>query len=161
VDVRTILRSPPLRLQLSADPGEVTYELADDLIAAHGADPGPTAVLTLDDISVEPLPTRSRELEDRVVGPVYRHTADGQLAVPTGRVFVRFAPGDSAARHEEDIAAAGYQVQEVPSYAPHAAWLSAASGTVVDALRGLDRVRRLPGVEHAEPQLLTAPARRP
>jgi hypothetical protein len=163
MDVRRLLGSPPARFRLGGDETEVTYELADDLVAVHCAEPDPAAVLTFkgDHISVEPLAAVApRRLEESLLGPVYRRAPGGALAVPTGRTFVRFAKGESAALHEEDLAAAGYQLEQVPSYAPHAAWVRPASGTVVDALRHLDRLEHLPGVEHAEPQLLTAATRR-
>ncbi len=163
MDARTLVGRAPPKLRLSAGAGEVSYELADDLVAAHGVSPSSAAVMTLagDEISVEPLAAVDPErLEAATIGPVYRQTPGGGLAVPSGRLFARFAKGDSAGQHEEDLAAAGYLVEDVPSYAPHAAWLRPASGMVVDALNHLDRVRHLPAVEHVEPQLLAVAATR-
>jgi hypothetical protein len=164
MDVRTLTGSPPARLRLRGDDrAEVSYELADDLVATHSAEPSPEAILTFagDAINVEPLTAvRARAVEEGQLGPVYRRVPGGALAVPTGRAFVRLAAGEPAARREEDLAAAGYRLEQVPSYAPHAAWVRPASGRVVDALRHLDRLERLSGVEHVEPQLLTAAARR-
>jgi hypothetical protein len=162
MDVSRLVASAPARLRLPDDRAEGSYELADDLLATHSA-AGPESVLTFegDDISVEPLAAvRARDLEERQLGPVYRRVPGGAVAVPTGRAFLRLAAGESAARREEDLIAAGYRLEQVPSYAPHAAWVRPASGRVVDALRHLDRLERLPGVEHVEPQLLSAAARR-
>lgn len=152
MDVRRILGSAPRELRLGEGGGEASYELADDIVAVHGEHDG---------FSVESLTAVAQMgLDERLVGPVYRQARSGGLAVPTGRVFVRFAETDAAARHEQALAEAGYEVEGVPSYAPHAAWLRATGGTVGDALGRLEDLQRLPAVEHAEPQLLTVAARR-
>lgn len=83
---------------------------------------------------------------------VYK-TPDGGLVVPTGRVFVRFAEGDSAARHEGAIKAAGYRVEQVPGYAPNAAWVVASDGEVGTALSRVGSLVTIPGVERVEPQM--------
>lgn len=164
MDARTLTGSPPARLRVRGnDRAEVSYELADDLVTTHSAEPSPEAIVTFegDDISVEPLAAvASRGLEERKLGPVYRRVPGGALAVPTGRAFVHLAKGESAAQHEHDLVAAGYRLEQVPGYAPHAAWVRPATGRFVDVLRNLDRLEHLPGVEHAEPQLLTAGARK-
>jgi hypothetical protein len=163
MQLRRLLDSSPTSLRLGSERNEASYQLARDLVAIHGGKPSPTAVLAFEgeNVAVEPLPDASeRGLEQLAVGPVYRHVPGGGLAVPTGRAFVRFAEGDSPSRHEHELATAGYQLEQAPAYAPHAAWVRAASGSVVDALRHLDRLERLPAVESVEPQLLTQARRR-
>lgn len=86
--------------------------------------------------------------------PVFALGGGGSLAVPTGRVFVRFAEGENVARRAKDIADAGYEIEESPSYAPQAAWLRARSGDTVEALRGVAILERLAGIENVEPQML-------
>jgi hypothetical protein len=136
------VREAPLELDL---PAEGRLRRADDVVAVHDAE-----------VAVKPL----RDARDaRSVGPVYRRSG-GSLAVPTGRVFVRLGEGESVRTRTSELEAAGFQVEEVPSYAPHAAWVRPASGRIADALGSLDRLRRLPGVEHVEPQLVGEVARK-
>ena len=93
-------------------------------------------------------------------GPLYRRAPGGEVVEPTGRVLVRFGADERAAEHEADLAAAGFEVDEVLSYAPQAAWVRPGSGRVVDALRGLDRLQELPGVVAVEPQMIGQRAQR-
>lgn len=160
VDARTLLPAAPSTLHLAGEQGAL--ELSNDLVAKHDSDPTGAAVASFADerIAVEPVTGMTgREPERRSLGPVYRRTGGG-LAVPTGRAFVRFAEGEDAAGHAGDLAAAGYEIEEVPSYARHAAWVRPAGGGVVEGLRNLDRLQRVPGVEAAEPQLLSEASRR-
>ena len=69
--------------------------------------------------------------------PVYRAAPSGALAVPTGRVFVRFAAGTAAREQTHALAAAGYAIDDLPGWAPHVAWVRAASGSVAEALARL------------------------
>jgi hypothetical protein len=108
------------------------------------------------DLAVIPEPARQRP----GAAPVYRGVPGGELAVPTGRVFVRFDGGSRAAERESELRAAGYRVHTSPSWAPHTAWLTAASGGVTDALAALPALRRIPGLSHAEPELLRPRGRR-
>lgn len=147
----------PRTLRSSTERPGPRYELADDLIAIHGAGRTEGAVLTLSGgrISVEPVDAVSAEgLADAALGPVYRRTPGGLLAVPTGRVVVRFAEGDRADRHTEELAEAGYDLEEVLAYAPHAGWVRPSGGGIPDALRKLDRLEKVIGVENVEPQML-------
>jgi hypothetical protein len=89
------------------------------------------------------------------VGPVYS-TRGGPLAVPTGLLFVRFAEGTAAASQRESLERAGFDLVEVPSFAPHAAWIRPSAGGIGAALRRLADVEAIPGVENVEPQMLTA-----
>jgi hypothetical protein len=71
----------------------------------------------------------------------------------TGRIFVRFTEGTDAAEREPALRVAGFTLESVPSYAPHAAWVRPTTGTIED-------LRLLPDVEHAEPQYVSEAARR-
>jgi hypothetical protein len=88
------------------------------------------------------------------VGPVYSAGPGGPLAVPTGRVFVRLAPGVRADERRDQFEAAGFRIEKTLSYAPNAAWLCPSTGSVAEALPRLDELEKLPDVEHVEPQLL-------
>jgi hypothetical protein len=74
--------------------------------------------------------------------------------VPTGLVFVRFAEATDARAQAGGLAAAGYVIVDVPDWAPHTARVQARSRVVADALAGIEALRRLSGVERAEPEML-------
>jgi hypothetical protein len=105
--------------------------------------------------------TVSKETYRRLAGsqqegtpPVYVTDPGGSQAVPSGLVFVRFGEKMSARDHEGAIAAAGYEIVEVPPYALHAAWVRARDGSIPTALNGVERLEAIDGVENVEPQML-------
>jgi hypothetical protein len=87
--------------------------------------------------------------------PVYETSAGGSLLVPTGAVFVRFTESEQARARTKDIQQAGYRISEIPPYAPNAAWVRAASGSLGDAMVKLDKLASLSGVENVAPQFVT------
>lgn len=93
-------------------------------------------------------------------GPVYRRVPGGEPVVPTGRVLVRFSPDQQAEARGADLATVGYEIDEVLSYAPSAAWVRSADGDVAGALASLDRLAALPDVENVEPQMIGTSAPR-
>ena len=103
---------------------------------------------------------RVEDAGGRATGPVYRAASGGTLAVPTGRVFVRF--GEDCSPDEQNAIAqgAGYRTESTPSWAPHSAWLVAAVGGAREALAALPGLLARRGVRHAEPELLRPAARR-
>lgn len=147
----------------AASPGGVRYELTRELIATHGeVGPGPPT-LTLEGgaISVHPIEAvAAAALAPDAVGPVYRRSPGGGIAVPTGRVLVRFADGDWPERHREGIAEAGYEIEQVLAYAPQAGWVRARSGRITDSLARLRGLEALPGVENVEVQMVSPASRR-
>ncbi len=157
----------PDRLQLSDARGAAfEYVRARAWIALHGspATLPPGAQLLLEDgtIGVYPSSTELPAAHELIVGAVYAPagaTTSATLAVPTGRVLVRFANGPAAARAKE-LAQAGFRIEETLGYAPEAAWLQAVDGGIASALRGLSRLASVAGVVHVEPQLIRAAARR-
>ena len=88
------------------------------------------------------------------LGPVYALQPGDLLAVPTGLIFVRFPTGTSAASRAKQIAQAGYELVEIPSYAPQAAWVRARTGQIADSLANITALDQLPDVENIEPQML-------
>lgn len=157
MDVDSVLASAPRRIRVEAEGAETSYELADDLIATHGGGPSSTALLVLEggEVVVEPRGRRRpARLAKGRLGPVYRRVPGGGLAVPTGRAFVRFAVEDRAEGHRAELEASGYRLEDVPAYAPHAAWIRHRSGDIATALRTIGSVERIPGVAHVEPQFL-------
>ena len=90
------------------------------------------------------------------ISPVYALEPDGDRAVPSGRLFVRFEAGVQAITRSDDLARAGYEVLDIPQYASQTAWVRATDGDIAAALRGLDRLERVEDVENVEPQMLRA-----
>ena len=87
-------------------------------------------------------------------GPVYRIGQGGPLAVPTGRVFVRFEERTTLVSRRPEIERAGFVIQQPLSYAPQAGWLLPQSGRIADALQHFPKLTKLAGVLSVEPQLL-------
>jgi hypothetical protein len=126
--------------------------------------PAPGAELLLDDGAIAIFRGKPDETaaasQAGSLGPVYGLQPSGLPAVPTGRVFVRFAAGVQAESRRQEISRAGYELVESVSYAPHAAWLRSRSGDIADALTGIPKLEQLPDVENVEPQMLMESVRR-
>jgi hypothetical protein len=114
----------------------------------------PEAIAVLPGVPAGPLAT------GQSLSPVYAQPGIGALAVPTGQLFIRFRPGESALAHRAALEQAGCRIAAAPDHAPEAAWLRARSGRVADALGCVARLRQLEGVESVEPQLLMGRALR-
>jgi hypothetical protein len=166
-----IFQDYPHQLRSGTDPNAPVYKRLPGFYAVHGrrADkPGVEPVQTFEDGAIailkgEPDPTNTATDAANVaatrstLGPVYAQQpggATGSMAVPTGRILIRFADGVNAVDHEAEIRNAGYEVDQPLDYAPNAAWLRVRSGNIADALNGIDALRKLAGVENVEPQLL-------
>ena len=162
MDVRALLASAPATLRSSSGRPRPAYKLAGDLIATHSAQRRDDETLSHEggSIKVEPADANVHGVDAAAIGPVYRAADGGGVAVPTGRALVRFGDDDEAQRHADELAAAGFDLEQPLSYAPQAAWVRASSGLITDTLCGLVSLERLPGVLHVEPQLITAAARR-
>jgi len=81
----------------------------------------------------------------------YEPVGGGEPAEATGAVWVRFREGDDASARASDLAAAGYRIENLPGYAPHAAFVRGED--LAASLSGLDALRAIDGVELVEPQL--------
>lgn len=97
---------------------------------------------------------RKRAASPGEIGLVYALQPGGAPAVPTGRVFIRFKEGVLADKRRREIEQAGYEIAQTIPYAPHAAWLLARSGEIVDALTGIQALEKIPDVDNVEPQML-------
>ena len=97
--------------------------------------------------------TTARALAEAPLLPVYSQGAEA-YAIPTGRVLVRFADSIKAESRAGDLKKLGYRIAQTLVYAPNAAWLESESG-MTDALRNIERVEQLAGVENVEPQFLS------
>jgi hypothetical protein len=143
----------------------VTYRIKPGYYALHGQEldsPTSKAFSLFDDGRIAVIrgtPENESAALDNV-GPVYELRPEGSAAVPTGRIFVRFAEGTNVNAYEERINQAGYEIVERIAYAPNAAWLRTRSGNIAAALRGIDALAELPDVENVEPQMLMESARK-
>jgi len=156
----------PRKLPASAKADAPSYELVSDLYAVHRERAGLAqgAELLLDEgkiaiFKVEANSSRSAAPEGNL-SAVYRLTPGGSLAVPTGRIFIRFAEGLEVGASQEALSQAGYEVTETLAYAQNAAWLQTRSGDIADSLNGLAGLKELPNVESVEPQMLMESVRR-
>ncbi len=119
------------------------------------------AAATLRDADDRPIVVREGEPPDEASArPVYAPAGGGPPAVPTEVVFVRFADGTDATARQQDLEDIGYEIVDVPVYAPNAAWIRAASGEPADALAHIERLETLAGVENVEPNFLVEAQRR-
>ncbi len=146
---------------VATSPGPTRYLLAEEYIAT----PKSTAVaaqLEIDycfedeDICVCRAEPGSdiENLDTGGFGPVYRIGQGGPLAVPTGRVFVRFEERTTLVSRRPEIERAGFVIQQALSYAPQAGWLCPQSGRIADALQHFPKLTQLAGILAVEPQLL-------
>lgn len=91
--------------------------------------------------------------------PCYSFGA-ADMAVATGRVFVRFAAHATAQDHEGELKQAGYRIDSVPPQQPHTAWCTPTSGLSSDGLSTFARLADVETLEYAELQLLRKRAAR-
>jgi hypothetical protein len=160
----------PAELRVGAGENAQVYKRLPGHYAVHGsreAAGGPEPLQTFEDGDValfegEPdaASISSAAAAAGKLSPVYTLHPGGSMAVPTGQVFVRFADGVKAEDRGEEIEAAGYKVAQKLAYAPNAAWLRASSGSIADALNGIDELQKLKDVENVEPQMLMHAPRR-
>ena len=157
----------PQQLVGGTEQSMVSYVRKPGYYAVHDRQPGtpePGAVALFNDGAIaivqgEPDQTEATT-SPTTIGPVYGLQPSGQLAVPTGSIFVRFTEETTAASHIKQINHAGYEVVESPPYAPHTAWLRARSGNMADALANIPALEQVPNVVHIAPQMLMERSRR-
>jgi hypothetical protein len=155
----------PQEFSAGAGSNSSVYTRLPGFYAIHGwrSDaPGAVPVQTLEDGAIaimqgEPDPSDVAAAASYKLTPVYTLKsggAAGSMAVPTGRVFIRFADGVNVGDRTAEINQAGYKVDQKLDYAPHAAWLRASSGSIADALNSIQELQKIADVENVEPQML-------
>jgi hypothetical protein len=154
----------PRQLSRSQKQSPGPFLLNEGYHAVHGRKPGSPAAGALFELQGGEIAVYRGEPaagggDERQVGPVYA-LPDGPLAVPTGLVFVRFKAGTSATAQREEIEQSGYEIVQIPGYAPHAAWVRSRNGDIAASLQGVRSLEALPDVEHVEPQMLMESAKR-
>ena len=158
---KNLFPKAPREIHAGAEHSRAHYVRKPDYYAIHGQPHGVAATgaaALLDDGAIAvfrgaPNTATASAAKGRL-GPVYALQPGDLLAVPTGLIFVRFPVGTDAASREKQIAQAGFELVEIPSYAPQAAWVRARTGEIADSLANLTALEQLPGVENIEPQML-------
>jgi hypothetical protein len=141
----------PARLRASTEHPDVIYVRARNFYALRDCDLETPVVFVLNDGEYAVIAGQPPG-DDARMSAVYELGA--LLAVPTGRIFVRFASGVDAAQKEAELRQAGYDIDQVVAYAPNAAWLRDAGDDAAAALSRLADLEHVVGVENVEPQLL-------
>lgn len=155
-----LFRDFPERLRAGTERPEAFYTRVHGYHAVHpGREEVDTAraVMTLKEEGIavyrgEPDKSRGDKIS---LTPVYSLQPSGPLAVPTGKVFIRFAQSVEAASRRREIENAGYEIVQLSQYTPHTAWLQSTSGTIAPSLSNIHALESLPDVENVEPQMLT------
>ena len=166
-DPRDFFRAYPPELKVGTERAEQRYYRDHKCFALQGriADDAGLSVVWFslsDRIAVieGPPGEQGADLDPKRLRPVYRLSANGPPLVPTGLVFLRFVEGVAAEDKREALAAAGYRIASVPSYAKHSAWVTARDGRLLSSLSGIARLEALPDIVNIEPQLLGPRAQR-
>jgi len=157
----------PRDFSVETAPQPTHYTLADDYYVVSGAGAG-QADLDVEFHIEEGDLTVCRKRHDETsfaapttaAGPVYRLGEHGPLAIPTGKVFVRFTKQTKLEDRREDIERTGFRVHQILSYAPHAGWVEPKSGEIIDAIRRFEELKHILGVTAVEPQMLMESQRR-
>lgn len=152
----------PQQIRVGKEQSTILYDRQPGYYAVHYNQPNSVAdqaVLQLNDGAIGVFAGEPDEL-DNTLGPIYTLQPEGSLAVPTGLIFIRFVAGVNVESRREAIKQAGYEIANSLPYAPHAAWVSAQSGKILDALKGISRLEAIPDVENVEPQMLMARVQR-
>lgn len=158
----------PAKLRHSTSNPDVVYVRAPGFFARRGATPrglddAPMMTLDADGDAIHvyrgvtPAAPRARSPEardDRLLAVYARDASATALAIPTGRVFVRFADALKAEAFSDKLRALGYRIVRTVSYAPNAAWLESVSGAS-EALKNIDKIESLAEVVNVEPQLIS------
>jgi hypothetical protein len=144
--VRTYVQQPGYyAVHYAAMPESLPERIASDAVA----------VMDEEAIAVfSGTPTERNASTNGTVTPVYALESGGSIAIPTGQIFIRFAETIPAASRQDAIAAAGYEIVEIPEYAPYTVWVRSSSGDIAASLEGVSCLRAMAGVENVEPQML-------
>ena len=157
----------PESLVASRENPALRYRLVKSHFAVHGKDRPVDAKDALLHFPAENIAVHaSAQRANVAMAPadaeyaVYETTAGGTLSVPTGWIYVRFAVGTKLGDSAGAFDAAGYRIVRKLSYAPHAGWVTAASGGIAASLNGIGRLDAIPGIEEVAPQMLSKAARK-
>jgi hypothetical protein len=149
----------PQRVRFSTEHPDVLYERSN-AYALHYSQPDSApreADLILEDGTIAIFPREAalaHHSPDTEISPVYRLEPGQVMAVPTGKVLVRFSQGTIATEHDATLQEAGYAIESSPPYAPHTAWVRAQSGDIAEALSNIPKLESIAAIENVEPQMI-------
>lgn len=152
----------PARIEVPEALGGGVYVLRTDCYALRGgwhASESERVLFELEEGATAVLRGLPAPGEEARAVPVYE-LPGGALGVPTGRLFARFREGTDARAQSRVLKGVGYEIVEIPGWAPHAAWIRAAGGDLRRSLENLPALEGVAGIEKVEPQMLARAARR-
>lgn len=154
----------PKSVKHSLEHPDVIYERADNLYAVRRSQTTPmqaTPVVSLDAdggasfLIYRGMPDQYSSAADMSI-PVYTLSRGNNLAVPTGRVFIRFSEGIEIASRQAELKRVGYRLAQTLAYASNAGWLEAEDMTTLTALKNIGKLGQLADIANIEPQFLSA-----
>lgn len=156
-----VFASYPRRISAALQHPQSVYTLMDGYFAVRGPIP-PHPALSLaatleDDLALYRGTPPDAVLSDRrlTVLPVYALSSNGPLALPTGRIFLRYKESIDITTQRDAIERAGYSLTGALPYAPDSGWVERSNGRMDEALAHMDALFRLPGISNVEPQMLS------
>lgn len=149
----------PERIKASTKHADKLYSLASDYYAVNYGDEmqkAGDAFMVLEGENIAVYRGKPDKNIDSAVSltPVYQLQESGLLAVPTGKIYLRFKESVEAKTQEQKITDAGYKIVEISPYAQHTAWVESSSGSIADSLSNIRLLEKLPDAENVEPQML-------
>ncbi len=156
----------PEKLKASKQRAAQRYRLKKGVYAVHGkvpppCKPGVMAIMEEGKLAVcKGNPGELPSSVDRnAITAVYAESG-GPLAVPTGRILIRFEDGVTAVSQKEALQRIGYIIDQELAYAPQALWVKSVTGDIADALSNVPLLEALPRVVNVEPQMVMESGRR-
>ena len=157
----------PVKIKASTQHAEKYFVIQNSLYAVHGEIPPPckaAIMVVIEEGKIVVCKGNPDELPPSVdpgaITPVYSLQPSGPLAVPTGRILVRFADGILAVSRRHAIQRIGYIIDQELHYVPHALWVKSTNGDIAFALNNISLLEGLSEVEYVEPQMLMESVRR-
>lgn len=153
----------PQKIRASLEASSLTYVRLPDHYAIHGT--VPTELLmavreTLNNQSISILQGKMNvERQNRLsltISPVYALEPHGVPAVPTGKLFIRLEEHIRAEEKRDILETMGYQIIDIPPYAPYTCWVSAHPDSLTTSLSHLSKLQTIADIRNIEPQMLTA-----
>lgn len=152
----------PTRIRANLEPSSLSYVQLPAHFAIHGPVPAHLSPSILGYINNQSIAILRGNVASDIthdssirITPVYALEPNSVPAVPTGRIFVRFKENVQAEEKREALAAIGYQIIEIPAYAPHAAWVGVYPDGIGVSLSNITLLQSISDVLNIEPQMLT------
>ena len=165
--MKELFSNYPKTIKASMQHAENYYVLQAGLYAVQGDIPQPckaAIIVTIEEgrvVICKGTPDALPPSVDRnTITPVYALESGGPLAVPTGRILVRFTDNVTAVSRKEAFQRIGYIIDQELSFVPEALWVKSTNGDIAFALNNVAQLEAQPNVENVEPQMLMESLRR-